>query len=107
MGAGGEGEAAMNDKTLIRIVSSFRSGILGKNGSHRACFMVCAPLAGMLRCYGVDVELIEGMVEEGNHFWLRLADGRALDPTADQFDARLPRVYLGEPIPAIHGHQAR
>jgi hypothetical protein len=43
---------------------------------------------------------------ERNHFWLKLKDGRALDPTIDQFKTydgwRLPPVYLGPPLPTIH-----
>jgi len=37
-----------------------------------------------------------------DHVWLRLADGRALDPTLDQFDVALPAVYLGKAIRRYH-----
>jgi hypothetical protein len=37
-----------------------------------------------------------------SHVWLRLGDGRALDPSADQFVLGLLPVYLGEPLAAIH-----
>ena len=36
-----------------------------------------------------------------NHIWIRLADGRVLDPTADQF-GDYPPVYLGDPLPELH-----
>jgi hypothetical protein len=37
-----------------------------------------------------------------NHVWIKLTDGRALDPTADQFNVlfpamKMPPVYLGPP----------
>ncbi|MGU3387229.1 hypothetical protein ACLBYG_22155 [Methylobacterium sp. D53M] len=98
----------ITDKQLVRIASEFRKGMLGDNPSTLWCFMICAPLGGMLRAiYGVDAELVEGDLGEINHVWLRLADGRVLDPTADQFnEARatpLPPVYLG---PALDIHPA-
>ena len=36
-----------------------------------------------------------------SHVWLRLGDGRALDPSADQFVLGLLPVYLGEPLAPI------
>jgi hypothetical protein len=63
--------------------------------------MVCYPLAGYLAFLGVDVEVCESRVGDWNHIWLLLPDGRVLDPTADQFDATLPVVYLGSPL-ALH-----
>jgi hypothetical protein len=99
----------VTDQQLLRFVSSFRNGILGdRKSSSMMCFMVCAPLATLLELDGIRCRLHEsphldrpdGIV---NHFWIRLADGRVLDPTADQFaELRLPKVYLGPPIPEIH-----
>jgi len=98
----------LTDKNLIKIVAEFRAGILGPKPSKSMCFAVCAPLAGYLGFYGVQAKIVEGVVVkdggwETNHFWLELADGRVLDPTADQFndlpDIHLPPVYLG-PRPA-------
>lgn len=42
-------------------------------------------------------ELVEFCKEfrDGNHIWILLEDGRALDPTADQF-GNYPEIYLGE-----------
>ena len=37
-----------------------------------------------------------------NHVWLRLSDGRALNPSADRFNAGLPPVYLGPPLAGVH-----
>lgn len=96
----------MTDKQLIEFCRAFRRGILGRRKSRGCCFMVCAPLATLLCIHGVEVELIESDAPEThqfrNHFWLHLADGRVLDPTADQFEFGLPPVYLGPPDPRIH-----
>jgi hypothetical protein len=56
---------------------------------------------------GVPNTLVETQLERPrggplNHVWLRLSDGRALDPSADQFRLGLPPVYLGERLAAIH-----
>lgn len=95
----------MNDKQLIRFAKSFRTGIIGRKAGDYACFMVCAPLAPLLRHSGVKAEMRDGWIalDVGsiNHYWIELADGRVLDPTAEQFNKRLgldlPRVYLGPP----------
>jgi len=102
----------MTDKQIVRFCAAFRNGIVGKGGPTACCFMVCWPLATLLRLYGVDVDLVEiDYLEDepasgaANHVWLRLPDGRALDPTADQFNdgaRRFPKVYLGDPVPGIH-----
>lgn len=90
----------MTDKQLIRYVRSFRYGIIGRRKSRAFCFMVCAPLETLLQLAGVPCAISSGMVENWEHFWLTLPDGRILDPTADQFTLGLPPVYLGELPPA-------
>ena len=101
----------MTDKQLVRFVAAFRSGMLGRRSSRGCCGMVCLPLSTYLALHGVENEIIEvDLMDEpshraANHCWLRLPDGRALDPTADQFNTdarRFPRVYLGEPVLGIH-----
>jgi hypothetical protein len=92
----------LTDAQLIAYASAFRMGIIGRDSSARKCFMVCAPLAGLLETIGVKAELVQSDLGWMNHFWLRLEDGRVLDPTADQFndvdeDAKMPAVYLGPP----------
>lgn len=92
----------MTDAELIECATEFREGILDGRDSDRMCAMVCWPLAGLLRMYGVETETIESDLGCCNHIWLRLEDGRALDPTADQFNRlfpylKMPPVYLGEP----------
>lgn len=91
---------------LHRIVSGFRKGILGKRSSAAMCFAVCAPLQGYLSMLGYDAEMVEGKMRykdvgiNSEHYWLRLSDGRIIDPTADQFKApdgsQMPAVYIGE-----------
>lgn len=91
----------MTDKQLIKYVTGFKKGILGKRQSHMMCFAVCAPLVPLLNMGGIDAKLVEGSFKDCNHFWIALPDGRVLDPTADQFNNRcstsFPPVYLGEP----------
>ena len=65
--------------------------------------MVCAPLSTVLEVMGFENKLVEGDLVVANHIWIELADGRVLDPTADQFNdldfgwPALPQVYLGPP----------
>lgn len=101
----------MTDKQLVRFAAEFRRGMIGGNTSHCRCFLVCFPLASLLRMRGVVTDMIDvdlSDVPDGNfanHVWLRLSDGRALDPTMDQFNngnRRFPKVYLGELVPGIH-----
>lgn len=91
----------MTDAELIEFATEFREGILDGSPSKMKCAMVCWPLAGMLAFYGVECETVESDLGEMNHIWLRLKDGRALDPTLDQFNflfnENWPPVYLGPP----------
>jgi len=92
----------MTDAELIEVAAGFREGMLGDADSTGTCAMVCWPLAGFLEAmHGIECECIESDLERTNHVWIKLADGRALDPTADQFEqangSRYPAVYLGAP----------
>lgn len=101
----------MTDKELLRITTQFTKGLTGGD-IHQKCYMVTLPLHGYLSLIGVNAILIEGEValtsETWGHFWLKLADGRILDPTAGQFlELGLPRVYLGvlpEQYTELHQH---
>ena len=85
----------MTDAELIEVARDLRAGILGKRASAGMCMVVSAPLQGLLSAiYGVETTLETLDFGIINHVWLRLADGRVLDATADQFD-RAP-IYLGE-----------
>ena len=93
----------IKSKSLFTIALGFRRGLLGKGTSDDMCFIVCPPLQGYLSFLGYETELVEGYINDTNHhFWLRLPDGRIIDPTADQFmtPARepMPKVYIG-PLP--------
>lgn len=101
----------MTDRQLLKIATGFRAGILDGRISDSMCFIVCAPLAGLLSVSGIEVEQREGEIDCGDyvvgHHWLELADGRILDPTADQFstEARpMPDVYIG-PRPDWYGRK--
>lgn len=102
----------MTDPELIAFAAEFREGILEGAPSHRCCAMVSWPLASLLRLHGIECRSQETWLDDenfvGNHVWIELADGRVLDPTADQFsttDRSLPPVYLGPPLD-IHGGPA-
>jgi hypothetical protein len=95
----------MTDKELIKITGQFTKGVLGKRTSKDMCFAVCAPLQSYLSLLcETPSDLIEGEIKVGkqlhSHYWLRLLDGRILDPTANQFktpDGKdMPMVYLGK-----------
>lgn len=93
----------MTDEELIKFASDFRDGILDGRPSNWMCAAVSWPLASSLRVSGVPCESVESDLGHCNHFWIRLADGRALDPTADQFNTDFPNknyppVYLGPPM---------
>ena len=96
----------MTDEQLLSFASSFRDGILGGEPSTMMCGAVSWPLAALLRHEGIDCETVESDLSEhlgllhANHIWIKLADGRVLDPTADQFNRwgyDYPPVYLGPP----------
>lgn len=96
----------MSDDELVTFASEFREGILDGDVPALMCFAVCAPLVTLLSLYGVEADMVVGDLGWINHTWLRLRDGRVLDPTADQFNdcdgyEKLPPVYLGPPT-AIH-----
>lgn len=102
----------MTDEELIKFASEFRAGILDGRPSFMMCAAVCLPLSSLLEMHGVKNEVVEiqlgdlGDVQCANHVYLRLADGRILDPTADQFNdanpQQWPPVYLGKPSAMIH-----
>jgi hypothetical protein len=92
----------MTDADLIEFTQEFRDGILDGTPSWMMCAAVCYPLVTLLNMIGVKCDLVESDLGEFNHVWMRLADGRVLDPTADQFnelfpDLAMPPVYLGAP----------
>ena len=95
----------MGDDEIIEFCKSFRDGILEGRNSAMCCAMVCWPLQALLSIYGVETTAMTTPrvicdFGETNHMWLRLPDGRALDPTADQFSNKrrtYPPVYLGKP----------
>lgn len=91
----------MSDKDLIEFATEFREGILDGHPSRFMCAAVSWPLAGLLRVSGIPCEAVESDLGDCNHVWIKLSDGRALDPTADQFNfpffKQYPPVYLGPP----------
>jgi len=98
----------MTDEELISFATEFRTSCLGEDGDPAwKCAMVCWPLSTLLEMSGVSNEAVETDLGVCNHVWLRLADGRALDPTASQFNwcsiEQFPPVYLGAPR-IIHGN---
>lgn len=96
----------MTDTELIEFATEFRDGILEGRPSALMCAAVCWPMEALLNMSGVDCRSVSADFEDYNHVWIRLADGRVLDPTADQFNEHfglaLPAVYLGEPVKRLH-----
>lgn len=94
-----------DDGEILAYASAFRRAVLQGSRSTRMCAALSAPLNAALRELGVACELEESELEECNHIFLRLTDGRVLDVTADQFNLAgcevLPAVYLG-PASEIH-----
>lgn len=93
----------MNQKQLMLYVKQFRYGMLGRKKGSKYCYMVCWPLSGSLNFLGVKNDLIEGEVYYYGywigHFWVRLANGKIIDPTAGQFSTGkrpMPTVYIGK-----------
>lgn len=98
----------MTDKELIKVVTGFRRGILGRRKPLKMCYAICCPLQGYLTIIGYDTTLSEGTIKLSshnkgitiNHFWLTLKDGRIIDPTASQFNGMgyddMPDVFLGK-----------
>ena len=97
----------MTDAELISVAGEFREGILDGRPSAWMCAAISWPLQSYLSVFhGLETEPMESDLGEMNHVWLRMPDGCALDPTADQFNALfpsmdLPPVYLGAPL-SIH-----
>lgn len=90
----------MTDKQLIDITKQFTKGLTG-GVIKQKCFIISSPLQSYLQFCGIETELIKGWVRfpdaDYGHYWLKLKDGRILDPTAGQFDeSELPKIYLGE-----------
>ena len=93
---------SLTDTDILTIALEFREAMASPiDGVTARCAMICWPLAGYLDFLGLAVETKDTTVGHWNHVWLLLPDGRVLDPTADQFDATLPPVYLGAKL-AMH-----
>lgn len=94
----------ITDKKLMRIVKSFRNGILGRNDSDLMCYAVSAPLQGYLKTFNdLETRMVSGYLKietkpnffmEPEHFWLELPDKRIIDATHDQFGYK-DKVYIG------------
>lgn len=99
---------ANESKELLRIVTSFRKGILGRKSPLKMCYVVCAPLSSYLKLGGYENELTEGEIRLNGqnkgliigHYWITLKDGRIIDPTASQFNKMgnedMPLIYFGK-----------
>lgn len=105
MAAKSPSPASMTDAQLVEFAREFRIGILDGGKPDFMCAAICFPLVTLLNMSGVSAQLRETKSVitrrgETNHIWIELADGRVLDPTADQFNGpgwrRMPDVYLGK-----------
>lgn len=95
----------MTDAELIEVATEFRDGMLGSDApGDGQCAKVSWALAGYLRSLcDIDCETVQSdhsdmATDYIEHVWIKLADGRALDATYDQFCSEEPvKVYLGAP----------
>lgn len=99
-----------DDQRLMEIVSEFRCGILQGRKSNLMCVAVCSPLEGyLLSIHGIETHAVSGTIDEMEHFWLEMKDGRIIDPTADQFlkpdGSPMPEVYIGK-LPGWYGAES-
>lgn len=97
----------MTDKEIIAFALNFRKGLIGRSPSAGKCAKVSLPLLVLLMLHGIAGEIESGKVYIENertsfdmsHVFIRLADDRILDATADQFKTptgrAMPKVYLG------------
>jgi hypothetical protein len=86
---------------LLTYAREFREAVLQGDSSERMCVALSAPLHAALQVRCTPTQLVASDLGECEHIFLQLADGRVLDPTADQFNwcsrQKLPGVYLGAP----------
>lgn len=95
-------------KSVERIRKSHRDGRIldvareirarGSDGNRDRCESLAIALVFRLQIR----TRLKRLREEPEHFALELADGRVLDPAADELGAGLPDIYLG-PVPTLHG----
>lgn len=92
-----------NDRELLRVARAARERITLGSAAQGWCIAVCVPLAVYLTRRGVPAIDVHGGVGDWQHVWIALADGRILDPTADQFNrpgaTKMPQIYLGPILP--------
>lgn len=104
--------SALNLKHLEKVCLDFRRGILGRRSSHRMCNAICRPLQAWLSfSENLQTRTVQGLFvkHDGDpnifrwamwHWWLKLPDGRIIDPTADQLKRyeypAMPKVFIGE-----------
>ena len=105
----------LTDADLIQAAKEYRECVIDSQhcqhlhdiGFLSMHFMICEPLAGNLSFLGCEAWFVSGKValpdgSEGHHGWLKLPDGRVLDPLGDSFNEvegfrKLPAIYLGKP----------
>lgn len=94
----------MDDDALMAYTGSYRTAVLStlRRSSQHMCVALTEPLHAALGFLGVPASMVEADLPECQHVFLRLADGRVLDASADQFGPAYPPVYLGPPIVKLH-----
>lgn len=92
-------EKEIEDKKILQIAKSF---VKGFGPIDKKCFIVSSSLQGYLSFFfKIKTKLVMGEIylqeADWDHYWLELANGKILDPTAGQFkELKLPKVYLGD-----------
>lgn len=86
------------DDDLYMAVESFCADFFPGDREGR-CFDIVFPLSGHLRELFPSLYIVDGIVPVNginhHHYWIKLPDGRIVDPTARQFNCKFPESYIG------------
>lgn len=72
--------------SMLTYAREYREAVLRGDSSAWMCAALSAPLHAAFQVLGIPSQLVVSDLGECEHIFLHLADGRVLDPTADQFN---------------------
>lgn len=77
--------------------------MLGRASSRGQCAKLSWALQGYLSFTGLKTQVFESQVGRWNHLYLIDEYERVIDCTADQFDKKYPKVYIGKGLKIHNG----